>query len=97
MPLEAQLVHGLSLSHFTLRLRQSSQLSWGVMLFRRGRDLAGDLRDSICAIIAEVYRIDLDAIVRELMAGKWHGSPPRETESECVRTTASEVQILRAY
>lgn len=50
----AQLVHGLSLLHFTLRLRQSSQLSWRLVMawpFRWGRDLTGGLQCSIIGII----------------------------------------------
>lgn len=56
MPEAAQLVHGVSLSHLTLRLRQSSQLSWGVVVvFRGGSDLAGELRCSITMIELTLY------------------------------------------
>lgn len=56
VPEAAQLVHGVSLSHLTLRLRQSSQLSWGVVVvFRGGSDLAGELRCSITMIELTLY------------------------------------------
>ena len=56
VPDAAQLVQGVSLSHLTLRLRQSSQLSWGVVVvFRGGSDLAGELRCSITKIELSLY------------------------------------------